>query len=397
MTRKTKNRSFSRTRGFIFATVLTAVITITFYLYNIFEPFTQFFTFNFHAARSDPFWIASLIGNVENKPRFDFSNFKFESWTPGPTGDHREFKSNSNELFKELRMCGQQPFLKSRIHCEEDRTCEACLKETEFGKDIPQLQSDELREHLEKYLLDRFGPPTKNLVLVFMVADANYMVLVANWKASVKKYRSVSLVTAAMDDEAAEVAKALNIDTIPILWRKSNDVRSFAEALYLALAGHIVQFGYNLLSQDSDVFWFQDPRPILIDLALESNEDIMCQYAPRWDGQGPCNGGFYYVSNHRDGWFVKKFWSAIIAALPVLVISTDQDLLNNMLRHWRYNQLHRRILPFDRFMRMKHKRDIWDGIITGHFVGQSGGCDRKARLLNESDLWKLDIPASCVL
>ena len=57
-------------------------------------------------------------------------------------------------------MCGQQPFLKSRIHCEEDGTCEACLKETEFGKDIPQLQSDELREHLEKYLLDRFGPPT---------------------------------------------------------------------------------------------------------------------------------------------------------------------------------------------------------------------------------------------
>ena len=137
------------------------------------------------------------------------------------------------------------------------------------------------------------------------------------------------------------------------------------------------------------MFWVLDPRPIVLELSESEGIDLLCQFAPRWDGQGQCNTGFVYVSNRRKHtWFVKHLFQSLSFAAPLIHITEmDQYIWNTLIRHWRYGQLNHRILPFKHFSRVNENEPVTNETIVAHVV--AGESKEKMENLKRFGFWKL--------
>jgi len=297
----------------------------------------------------------------------------------------------------ELNMCAQQPMIRNNIKCEGDPSCKKCFKtERSIGclPFLPQFETEEMKNSVQGYVEETYGPPTSDKIITIMVSDKEFMPLVANWFESTKHISDVNLVLVALDEDAVARAKDFDFDAMPLFWEYHDCIKgNKAKIMQMIIMSYIAEAGYNVIMQDADVFWVKDPRPYLQALAHEETVDIMCQLAPRWDAQGQCNTGFLYISNRRIRlWFVKFFWQSLVFLTGIMdMINDDQKVFNCLLRHWRFAQVSQRILPLNYFLLAVD--DVPKEAVTAHVVGSGehgNGMVGKVDRIQRIDLWRLE-------
>jgi len=161
-----------------------------------------------------------------------------------------------------LKLCNQHPqnVIQTKLKCKEDETCVKCLQnESGLQNLAKQFTSDEMKSTFQIYLHMRFGKPTRELIIVVMVADRTFMKFIANWKLSSAIHNDVSFVVIPTDKNAFNEATLLGLkkETMPVHWNCDKCPDGFLTKSYypknlqIHVTNILVQLEYNVILQDA--------------------------------------------------------------------------------------------------------------------------------------------------
>ncbi|ETO19317.1 hypothetical protein RFI_17913, partial [Reticulomyxa filosa] len=114
--------------------------------------------------------------------------------------------------------------------------------------------------------------------------------------------------------------------------------------LQILYARDLVELGYNVLVQDTDVVWLRDVRKYFSD----SYNDVEMSCDGRLDDVGPGNSGFIFV---RSSCKTQVFMNTLVEYIGLVITGrSDQRHWNMFLREYDFRQLNFFLLPPDQFV-----------------------------------------------
>ena len=195
--------------------------------------------------------------------------------------------------------------------------------------------------------------------VLVMTANAGYNVLFANWVRSCDQagiaVRDWSLFFAA-DEAAARNAESLGfrvfIDRRSYGEMPTGAVGEFGDADFrllmfqkTAVVHDVLELGFDVLFQDVDLVWRQDPRQFLL-----ANEPDQWDLRFMYDGDNPIHGplhantGFFWLRNTAA---IRAFWTDVLDAYPdIYECGSQQHIVNRILGR---SELAINILPEEQF------------------------------------------------
>ncbi|MEM7584916.1 MAG: putative nucleotide-diphospho-sugar transferase [Acidobacteriota bacterium] len=195
-------------------------------------------------------------------------------------------------------------------------------------------------------------------VLAVSSFNAGYLGMFENWVASCDRHGIPSrrfTVLFPTDEEADRRARELGFATY-FDGESMGDVPRHAHATYgdidfglamfpkVAALQDLLELGVDLVRQDMDLVWFEDPRPGLEARAREGDFDLlfMRDMSPRFQ---PLyyNSGFVFV---RSNELTRATFQALYEAMPaVLMVRSEQQILNQIVACHRERGLRTALLP----------------------------------------------------
>ena len=216
-----------------------------------------------------------------------------------------------------------------------------------------------LRHHTLAYLLKRRN--RKNVVLVMMV-NHGYIDMFLNWVRSCEKHgidaRPWALVFT-VDAEAEQIVEQLGFtaytDEQSYGKQSKQAPRKFGDGTFrrlmfqkTAVVHDVLQLGYDVLFQDIDVVWQQDPFEYLMQPSLQAFDALFMYDGPnRRFKPLHANSGFFLLRNTP---FVRQFWGTVLSNYyMILKYGSQQQVVNHVLVSHSYKGLKPTILPEEDF------------------------------------------------
>jgi len=209
-------------------------------------------------------------------------------------------------------------------------------------------------------------PPDNTIMLVTI--NLGYAALFMNWMCSVR-HQGIDpadfTLLVVMEDESAKLAEELGLRHINVgdwLDKKihANAMETFGLGDYKYIAGamnvymtDLVERGFNVLMQDSDITWNRNVLPYLKKHGEDFDILLVRDTIKRKDGKRSRidkqrNGGFlFYRSNCRTLVYIRSLRNSIA---HIFWRRSDQVIMNRMLENYRFKGLKVGYLPDDLFV-----------------------------------------------
>lgn len=247
--------------------------------------------------------------------------------------------------------------------CENDPSCKRCIKDHQIRKaDTLKKAISDNREQLRNAVVSLFtekGIEEGGTVLLTML-NWGYFYHWSNWACSADKHnipiRNYTLVVV-FDDESQRRATEAGFMVYQPKWIpvKVDDKAASSFALgphgvimvfEHMMRNELVQMGYNVMFQDTDIIWKKDPMPWLQN--THPRLDIQIMYDGRTDGVGPVNSGFIFTrSNCRTKIYLQTMIDNIVF---FLWDRASQPFVNALMHHRKFRQISMRLLDVELFM-----------------------------------------------
>lgn len=278
--------------------------------------------------------------------------------------------------------------------CPNDISCKSCMNSsiTRFASLKQALESnkDQRIQTINKHFSDRRS-------LVVAAVNNGQVFLLKNWLCSCKRLgidpTSFTIIVPT-DQEAENNVKALGLFTIDSQWvhqmprainanynGKANvGGHSDINNAVLIVANEILQNTIaNVLIQDVDVAWNSNNVLGFLENAAV-NRDVLGMFSPFYLTKGGINTGFVFFRNTRKS----RIFLQTVENIAPLKRSSDQELFNIVLRHYKFTQLEYRILPQHLFYKFNGKRRVPPGkdTLVYHAVGTN-----KEKNLRFHNMW----------
>jgi len=272
---------------------------------------------------------------------------------------------------EELMICNEEINIVMKGHwkCASDTSCKSCfsdvIKRYEdllAAFDAPEVKAMRMASYKE------FFGPEKNKDIVISAVNSGQIYLFLNWVCSCEKINldpRPFTVVVPTDKEAADVLRNLNFHIVEPDWLDS--LAKPISSKYTGLAntgGHadinnivlfvatevLSELGHNVLLHDVDIAWTGNVMEFL--RKAGSRRDILAMFAPYYVAKGGANTGFLYARASRKNTI---FFQTLKIAAAVKKTS-DQELVNILLRHRAFQQISYRYLPQHLFYKYSGRR-----------------------------------------
>jgi len=274
---------------------------------------------------------------------------------------------------EELELCDPHISIADWFYrCTDDKTCKKCInnqrwimpKTAEIKTAIAQNEAKMKKQFVEMLSAKNIHPGDS---VVIMVINRGYWYQFSNWACSTIKNGIDSkrmTILVAFDKTTHERAKKHGYMSYLLDWYKidenaaykfSRGPHFYIMALEHYVRGTLILMGYNVLFQDSDIIWKQNPITW-----LENNNkdvDIQMSYDGRGDAVGPANVGVIYVrSNCRTRIYIKT----LIKHLELFIWTlSSQVYINTMIHHRRFRQMSFKVINELLFINGDSWREEW--------------------------------------
>eukprot|EP01084_Bolivina_argentea_P313711 543295_1 len=229
-------------------------------------------------------------------------------------------------------------------------------KETKKWQDLYKSTTKTRRQELKQLLHSHNILPTDKDPIVLMVINRGYLYLFYNFVCSLQ-YNSIQhvkerILVIPTDKQTQKAIQKANIMTFypSFLGEKMlNQIdpkmaRSFSLGAHrwivsfqIAFLNDLLNLGYNVLLQDSDIIWMRNAFLYLRQPHLR-HLDIQMSVDGRMDFRGPGNSGFLYIKQNCK---TKRFVNTMIRLIGLIMVGrSDQVLWNMLLDEYVFRQIH---------------------------------------------------------
>ena len=237
------------------------------------------------------------------------------------------------------------------------------LRERQVEQSRQLLASHEARTPERRRLLSELLKTRhKGHLVLIMTLNRGHLDLLLNWIRSCDHHgievRSWTIVFAFDDDTARRLAQqgfTVYCDASSYGDPPKEAAREYADGTFArlmfpktAIVQDVLELGYDVLFQDVDMVWMEDPAPYLQQSSLRSlDAQFMYDGPNRFYGPLHANSGFFFLRNTNP---TRMFWSVVLENFDkVLHYRSQQRVVNYVLLNRIFKDLKLGILPEPRF------------------------------------------------
>ena len=218
-----------------------------------------------------------------------------------------------------------------------DIVSEATLLETRWFHRENARDSVIRKNRIRRFLDKRTLPDNQ---LVAMAFNDGFSLLFANWAESVRRHRieiADRCLVFPMDDQSERLARELGFftcyDPDSRILGGTGTSRAFGDRQFLrhiyfqtAVVRDLLDFRVNVLFQDVDLVWLENPLPLLMHGAPDV--EFMHDGATRRHGPWCANTGFMYF---RDRPATRRFWNIVFSQSEQMLQQRGQQVVVNKI------------------------------------------------------------------
>lgn len=284
------------------------------------------------------------------------------------------FPNHPPEFTKMKYVCSHLDWFEFDTSCDE-KNCSDCIPphSTTKGKEWLNTDVSLWQEQYQKTLKERRYNLTRMLnqqgffnkndgPIIVLTINRGYLFLFYNWVCSldyneIKNIKQRTMIVPT-DEETIPLIKQAGFNMIfyphwlGSLTKKvdSKMAQAFGAgahrwvvSLQIALISDLVELGFDVITQDSDIIYIQDPLPYVTQPKFK-HIDIQMLDDQRMDRAGPGNSGFFIV---RSNCKTQVFMQTMIKLIGVTLATRSDQLLWNTL----INEKMFRMINFETFSR----------------------------------------------
>lgn len=295
--------------------------------------------------------------------------------------------------YKDLPLiCENTHEFKAKGSCDRDN-CSKCIPPTstimkQENEEIKEWQTlyktseRERREKLKQLLLTHNITSQDEEPIILMVINRGYLYLFYNFVCSLEynkiegiKERILVIPTdleTQKDIESQDIMayypswlgeKLLNRITPKMAASFALGAHRWVISLQAAFTNDLLEMGYNVLLQDSDIIWMKNAFKYLEQPRFD-RLDIQMSVDGRMDFRGPGNSGFLFI---KTGCKTKRLLNTMIKLIGLILVGrSDQILWNMLLDEDIFRQIHFELLDTSYFI-CGYQVNLQRGIKGGKF------------------------------